>query len=109
MDHLREYNIMFIAAKTPSADEITGYLDILSNKPILIVGLVVGFLGGAIVILTLQRIGWFPNAKAGEIAKLRTEVEHLGDTVDKLLKELGPWRKFQERLIEKQLQEQLHE
>ncbi len=91
----------------PDPQVIQGYAEAFTTYPTLFVGLALGFLAGAVVILVVQRIGWLPNGKAGEIAQLRSEVKHLGETVDELLEELKPWRKFQERRMEEFLQKQL--
>lgn len=92
----------------PTAGEAIGYAELITNYPVLIAAMFVGIFIGGVLILAAQRIGWLPNGKAGEIAKLQTDVEHLTATVDKLLAELKPWRKFQERLVENQLSDQLN-
>ena len=99
---------MSTLVEVPDPAVVQGYAQAFTEYPLLFIGIALGLIGGVVAVLAAQRLGWLPNGKAGEIASLRSEVKHLSETVDELLEELKPWRKFQERRMEEFLQTQFN-
>lgn len=93
-----------IPTPIPTPETATAWAKFIEQYGALIGAVIIGVFIGMVILLFAQRKGWLSNAQmvesAENIARLETELLDLKQTVDVLLAELKPWRKFQEERLE---------
>lgn len=86
--------ILAVPVNVPDAATVNSYAELLTDKPILMVGLSMGFLLGCVVILAVQHLGWLPDKNSAKIARLEQKLENREDENKDLLEELRPYREY---------------